>query len=87
VAGDMARLLAEWVGPDRTARAESLAAYASMRALNEAETRLISAFETANALLGAGQWARWYFLEGRRFDDPGAVLRGLERGLHRIVSS
>ncbi len=84
VAGDLARLLAEWVGPDRTARAAALASFESIRPLSEAEARSIGAFESANALLGAGHWARWHFLERRRFDDDRAVLKGLRRGLERL---
>src|SRR5206468_88816 len=34
VAGDLARLLAEWVGPDPAARAEALASYAAIRPLD-----------------------------------------------------
>jgi Ser/Thr protein kinase RdoA (MazF antagonist) len=84
VAGDLARLLAEAVGPDRPARAEALAAYGAIRPLGAEESALIDEFERANALLGAGRWARWHFLDRRSFDDPGAVARGLRRGLQRI---
>lgn len=84
VSGDLARLLAEAVGPDRAARAEALAAYDSARPLAGSEAALIDDFERANALLGAGRWARWHFLERRTFDDPEAVARGLRRGLDRI---
>ncbi|MBX6313875.1 MAG: phosphotransferase, partial [Isosphaeraceae bacterium] len=85
VAADLARLLAEWVGPHRAARAEALAAYAAIRPLDESETALISAYERTAALLGGGRWLRWHFLEGRTFDDPSAVLRGLERGVERLA--
>ena len=84
VAGDLARLLAESVGPDRVARADALSAFELIRPLSEAEVRSIEAFESANALLGAGHWVRWHFLERRHFDDPQAVIRGLRRGLERL---
>jgi Ser/Thr protein kinase RdoA (MazF antagonist) len=84
LAGDLARLLAEGVGPDRSARRKALEAFEAIRPLSEAEIRSIEAFEQANALLGAGRWARWHFLDGRPFDDPQTVLRGLQRGLSRL---
>jgi Ser/Thr protein kinase RdoA (MazF antagonist) len=85
VAGDLARLLLEWVGPDRAARAESLAAYTAVRALSPAETGLIDAFETSSALLTGGHWLRWHLIDGRTFEDPSAVTQGLERGLSRLL--
>jgi Ser/Thr protein kinase RdoA (MazF antagonist) len=85
VSGDLARLLAEWVEDDRWARGEALNSYSSVRPLNSSEATLIDAFEASAALLGAGHWIRWHFLEGRVFDDPGAVRRGIERGLERLL--
>jgi homoserine kinase type II len=84
VAADLARLLTEWIGPDRVGRAEALKAYAAIRPLDEAETALIDAFDASAALLGAGHWVRWHFVEGRSFDEPGAVERGIARGLERL---
>ena len=84
VSGDLARLLAEGVGPDRSSRVAALDAYEAIRPLSESEVRSIEDFERANALLGAARWARWHFLERRTFDDPEAVLRGLRRGLERL---
>jgi Ser/Thr protein kinase RdoA (MazF antagonist) len=84
VAGDLARLLAEAIGPDRSARALALAAYEAIRPLDGAEIALVDDFERANALLGPGRWARWHFLERRTFDDPDAAARGLRRGLERL---
>jgi homoserine kinase type II len=46
---------------------------------------LIEAFEASAALLGAGHWVRWHFVEGRPFDAPGAVARGIEHGLERLA--
>ena len=85
VSADLARLLVEWVGPDRPARAAALAAYAAVRPLDADESALIDAFSRSTALLMGGHWARWHFLEGRRFDDPDAVLAGLRRGLDRLA--
>src|SRR6185437_2387218 len=79
VAVDLARLMAEWLGRDRALRAGALDAYASVRPIDAAETALIDAFERSSALLGGGHWVRWHFLEGREFEDPSAVVRGLEK--------
>jgi Ser/Thr protein kinase RdoA (MazF antagonist) len=84
VAGDLARLMGEWLGADRAARLEALAAFEAIYPLSEAEFRAIEAFQGANALLGAGRWARWHFLERRTFDDPDAIVKGLARGLERL---
>ncbi len=85
VSADLARLLSEWVGPDLLARAEALDTYTSIRHLEDAEATLIDVFESSAAVLGAGHWIRWHFVEGRRFDDPEAVSRGIERGLERLA--
>lgn len=85
VACDLARLMAEWLGPDRSLRAEALAAYAAIRPLSEGETVLVEPFETSAAFLGAGRWAAWHFLEGRAFRDPDAVTRGLRKGVDRLA--
>jgi homoserine kinase type II len=65
VAADLARLLAESMGPDRLARSEAFQAYESIRPLLEPEARTIEAFERANALLGPARWVRWHFIEAR----------------------
>ena len=85
VAADLSRLLGDWIGPERTARAEALDAYSAIRPLEAAEIALIDVFEDSRALLGAGHWVRWHFLEGRKFDDPSAVACGIERGLRDLA--
>jgi Ser/Thr protein kinase RdoA (MazF antagonist) len=85
VAADLARLLGDWVGLDTYARAEALAAYAAVRPVEAVEIALLEAFENSSALLGAGHWVRWHFLERRTFDDPSAVAGGIERGLQRLA--
>ena len=84
VAGDLARLLGEMLPADRSNRFEALEAYRSVRPIADEEARLIPIFEAANAVLGAGRWVRWHFLEGRTFDDPDAVVDGIRRGLQRM---
>lgn len=84
VASDLARLRADRPAPFRPDPGMALAAYRSARPLGDDEAGLIAVFEAANALLGAGRWVRWRFLEGRSFADPGAVEAGLRRGLDRL---
>ncbi len=84
VAADLARLLSEWFGPDHDLRRVALEAYAAVRDLDAVEMALIKPFEDSAALLGPGHWVRWHFVEGRTFDDPAAVSRGLERGLGKL---
>lgn len=86
VAGDLARLLLEWVGPDRVGRSAALAAYEAIRPLSPPEAALIAPFEATASLLGGGRWVRWHFLEGRVFDDPAAAASGLRRARQRIAS-
>jgi homoserine kinase type II len=85
VAADLARLLGDWVGPNPLARAPALAAYTEIRPLEALELDLIEVLEGSGALLAAGHWVRWHFLERRTFDDPAAVMRGIERGLERLT--
>jgi hypothetical protein len=84
VAADLARLSGEWLDGDPAARREALASYERLRPLDPAEARLIGVFETTAALLIGERWVRWHYLENRSFDDPQAVLKGLERGLIRV---
>lgn len=86
VAGDLARLLGEWLPrPECDAlREEGLAAYRRERQLSTVEEALMDAFETLADLLIAERWVRWRFLENRRFDDPQAHARGIARGLERL---
>jgi Ser/Thr protein kinase RdoA (MazF antagonist) len=85
VAADLARLSAEWLGQDNGLRQDALRAYTAIRPLGEAELALIPVIEDASSLLTAARWVRWHFLEGRPFDDPTAVLRGLEKGVERVA--
>jgi homoserine kinase type II len=86
VAFDLARILAEWVGPDRSSRVAALAAYETVRPLESIELVLIEAFEQTTSLLMGNHWIRWHFLERRMFEDPEAVLQGLRRGLERLAA-
>jgi Ser/Thr protein kinase RdoA (MazF antagonist) len=84
VAADLARLLGEWSGGDSTARREALDSYERVRQIDPAEAGLIPVFESATALLIGERWVRWKYIEGRRFDDPNAVAKGLLRSLGQL---
>jgi homoserine kinase type II len=86
VAADLARLLGDWVGPDTSVRAEALDAYTAVRPLETVEIAMLDVFEDSSALLGAGHWVRWHFLEGRTFPGTSPVAGGIERGLKRLAS-
>ncbi len=85
VAADLSRLIGEWLGTDSDARQRALEAYEQVRPLGPVERTLIGAFETGTALLMGERWCRWHFVENRRFDDPGAVRKGMARGLDRVM--
>ena len=84
VAGDLARMIGEWLDGDLAARSEALASYESVRRLEPSERSLIGVFQSATALLKGERWVRWHFIEDRRFDDPCAIAQGLERGLKSL---
>ena len=84
VAGDLARLIGDWLGGDSDARAHALTAYEQLRQLEPVETSLIRVFESSADLLIGERWLHWHLLEGRHFEDPDAVSKGLDRGLRRL---
>jgi homoserine kinase type II len=82
---DLARLIGEWIGRNPVARADALAAYHAVSALDETDASLIEIFEESAALLSAGHWIRWHFVERRVFEDPNAVAVGITRSLDRLA--
>ncbi len=84
VAGDLARLMGEWLEGDASARVEAMASYERIRPLGADEAAAIDAFASSSALLVGERWIRWHFIEGRRFDDPSAVAQGIARGLDHL---
>jgi homoserine kinase type II len=84
VACDLARLLGEWLDGDPAAGAYALNAYECVRALDAAEASLIGTFDRSAALLSGEHWIRWHYREGRSFDRPEAVDRGIARSVERL---
>jgi len=86
VAGDLARLAGDWLIEDRSGSLMRLAldVYQEIHPLDAVERGLMARFAEATALLAPGHWVEWHFVEGRKFEDPQAVHRGLSRGLRRL---
>jgi homoserine kinase type II len=80
VAGDLARLIGEWLDGDGSALTEALGAYERIRPLDAGEAALIDAFASSSALLIGERWIRWHYIERRRFDDPSVIAQGIARG-------
>lgn len=86
VAGDLARLLAEWLPFDSTLRSDAIEAYSALRPLAADELRLIPVYENSAAILGGSRWLRWHFLERRQFESPSAVQDGLRKSIDRLAA-
>jgi Ser/Thr protein kinase RdoA (MazF antagonist) len=84
VAADLARLLGSLVGDDPARRAAGLAAYTQLRPLAEADEALVTVLDETGTLLGAANWLRWLYRDGRAFEDRGAVAGRLAEQVRRI---
>ena len=83
-AADLARLLGSLVPDDGERTAAGLAAYARLRPLSLKEQLLVRVLDETGTLLGAANWLRWLYHEGRRFEDRAAVARRLAELVTRI---
>ena len=84
VAIDLARLLGSLVGDDAAARAAGLRAYRRLRPLSADEEELVVRLDETGTVLGAANWLRWLYHDGRPFDDRAAVARRLAALVERI---
>ena len=73
VAVDLARLLGSLVGDDPHQWRMGISAYRRVRPFSDDERRLADVLDRTGTLLAATHWLRWSN-EGRRYDDPEAVL-------------
>jgi Ser/Thr protein kinase RdoA (MazF antagonist) len=83
-AADLARLLGSLVGDDATAWAVGLDAYASVSPLSPDGQALARALDRTGVILGAANWLRWLYHDGRPFPNRQLVadrLAGLVRRL------
>jgi len=84
VATDVARLLGSLEGDNATGWQIGLAAYGSIRPLDDRELRLATAIDRGNVVLSGTLWLQWLSVEGRTFDDVGAIATRIRRGLARL---
>ncbi len=86
VVADLSRLILEWFENDRTLYDFALKAYERVRLLSERESHALRSFEVTSRILSGARWIRWAFVDGRVFDDPLALERGLKTALGRLRS-
>ena len=86
VAGDVARLLGSLVTSDPAGWQAGLAAYEAVRPLSDTERELVPLFDQSGLLLGAMNWLKWLFVEGRQFSDLARVHERLLRLLVQLRS-
>lgn len=86
VATDVARLLGSLAGNDRSLWQIGLAAYESIRPMQETEKALLPVFDLSGNVLAALNWVEWIYREQREFPDPDAVARRLDNVLMRLDS-
>jgi Ser/Thr protein kinase RdoA (MazF antagonist) len=84
VAVDLARLLGSLVGDDREMRAAGLEAYRRVWRLSDEEEALVSVLDETGTVLGAANWLRWLYHEGRQYQDREAVARRLAALVERM---
>jgi Ser/Thr protein kinase RdoA (MazF antagonist) len=85
VAVDLARLLGSLVGDDERLWLTGITAYRRLRPFSDDEHRLAHDLDRTGTLLAATHWLRWLYHEGRRYDQPAAVLERLRRLAARIT--
>lgn len=84
VATDLSRLASDWFGDDPVFRDLALKSYTSVRRLDPSEIGLIGVFDQSADLLVGGHWVRWLLIDRREFETPGAIIRGLSKGVGRL---
>jgi Ser/Thr protein kinase RdoA (MazF antagonist) len=85
VAVDLARLLGSLVGDDPHQWRIGISAYRRVRPFSDDEHRLARDLDRTGTLLAATHWLRWLYHEGRRYDQPVAVLDRLRHLAARIA--
>jgi len=77
IAVDLARMLGSLVGDDRDRWDAGLRAYRQVRSLSGEEEALAIVLDRTGTLLGAANWLRWVYHDGRFFEDREGVARRL----------
>src|SRR5262245_19785186 len=77
IAVDLARMLGSLVADDRERWDIGLRAYRDVRPLSGEEEALAVELDRTGAVIGAANWVRWVYHDGRTFEDLAAVTRRL----------
>jgi Ser/Thr protein kinase RdoA (MazF antagonist) len=77
VAVDLARMLGSMAGEDATLRESALQSYSRTRPLAAEEAELVQVLDRTGTVLGAANWLRWLYRDGRMFEDRNLVARRL----------
>lgn len=80
---DIARLIGSLAGDDVSKRDLALAAYASIRPLNDQERACINLLDHTGVILSGWNWLQWLYLDGRTFPSLVAVAERLRHLLGR----
>ena len=84
VAVDLARLLGSMVPSAPERRHGALWIYAQMRPLPAAADDLVGLLDETGVIIGAMNWLRWLYLEGRRYPETAAVVRRMAELARRL---
>jgi len=84
VSADLARLLGSMAGDDPERWRIGLAAYQAIRPLEEAERRLVKAFDRSTVLMSGLNWIDWIYCQGREFVSGDAIPGRLDEILLRL---
>ncbi|HEX5270650.1 MAG TPA: phosphotransferase [Gemmataceae bacterium] len=83
-AADLARLLGSLVGDDAAGWADGLDTYTSVRPLSPDEQALARALDRTGVILGAANWLKWLYHNGRAFPDQQVIADRLAGLVRRI---
>jgi len=83
---DLARLLGSLAGDDDAGWDAAFAAYAAICPLTSDERALTRVLDRTGTILGAVNWLRWLYHDGRTFDDRQLVAERLAGLVRRIGS-
>lgn len=84
VAADLSRFLGSVAGDDLQRWMAGLRAYRNVRALALEEEALARVLDRTGVLIGLFNWVKWLYREGRRYENPVAVVARLEGLVKRV---
>jgi Ser/Thr protein kinase RdoA (MazF antagonist) len=85
VAVDLARMLGSLIGDDVDMQEFGLDAYHRVRRLSAEDRQLVKVLDRTGTLIGAANWLRWLYHDGRAFEDRAAVANRLAALVHRLA--